>query len=137
MGPIETLRTATGRSHRTARLRARRPSPSSSWATSVGSGLGSLVLLVIAIGLIAAFWQYVVLIAVGGLGLGFVWWARRRGRSGRPVTTDPQATLRELGDLRDAGVLTDAEFGTKKAAIIGAAQSGPNLAISTAADESD
>ena len=122
MGPIETLRTATGRSHRTARLRARRPSPSSSWATSVGSGLGSLVLLVIAIGLIAAFWQYVVLIAVGGLGLGFVWWARRRGRSGRPVTTDPQATLRELGDLRDAGVLTDAEFETKQAAIIGAAQ---------------
>ena len=137
MGPIETLRTATGRSHRTARLRARRPSPSSSWATSVGSGLGSLVLLVIAIGLIAAFWQYVVLIAVGGLGLGLVWWARRRGRSGSPVTTDPQATLRELGDLRDAGVLTDAEFETKKAAIIGAAQSGPNLAISTAADESD
>jgi len=122
MGPIETLRTATGRSHRTARLRARRPSPSSSWATSVGSGLGSLVLLVIAIGLIAAFWQYVVLIAVGGLGLGFVWWARRRGRSGRPVTTDPQATLRELGDLRDAGVLTDAEFETKKAAILGSAQ---------------
>jgi hypothetical protein len=36
-------------------------------ATSDGSGLGYLVLLVIAIGLVAAFWQYLVLIAVGGL----------------------------------------------------------------------
>jgi Short C-terminal domain len=137
MGPIETLRTATGRSHRTARLRARRPSPSSSWATSDGSGLGALVLLVIAIGLIVAFWQYVVLIAVGGLGIGLVWWARNRGRSAMPKTTDPPAMLAELGDLHAAGVLTDAEFETKQAAVLGAAQAGPNLAISTAADESD
>jgi len=90
--------------------------------TSDGSGLGALVLLVIAIGLIVAFWQYVVLIAVGGLGLGLVWWARNRGRSGMPATTDPQAMLAELGDLHAAGVLTDAEFETKQAAIIGAAQ---------------
>ena len=137
MGLIETLRTATGRSHRTARLRARRPSPSSSWATSVGSGLGALVLLVIVIGLIVAFWQYVVLIAVGGLGFGLVWWARNRGRFAMPATSSPQAMLAELGDLHAAGVLTDAEFGTKKAAVVGAAQTGPNLTTSTAPDERD
>ena len=105
--------------------------------TSDGSDFGALVLLVIAIALIVAFWQYVVLIAVGGLGIGLVWWARNRGRSGMPATTDPQAMLAELGDLHAAGVLTDAEFETKKAAVLCAAQSGPNLAISTAADESD
>ena len=137
MGPIETLRTATGRSHRTARLRARRPSPSSSWATSVGSGLGSLVLLVIAIGLIVAFWQYVVLIAVGGLGIGLVWWARNRGRSAKPATTGPPAMLAELDDLHTAGVLTNAEFETKKAAVLGPAQTGPNLTTSTVPDERD
>ena len=105
--------------------------------TSDGSGLGALVLLVIAIGLIVAFWQYVVLIAVGGLGLGFVWWARRRGRSAMPATTGPTAMLAELDDLHTAGVLTDAEFETKQAAIIGAAQSGPNPATSTVPDERD
>jgi len=32
---------------------------------------------------------------------------------------DPMAQLRQLGELRDAGVLTDAEFDAKKADILG------------------
>jgi hypothetical protein len=87
-----------------------------------GTGLGYLVLLVIAIALIAAFWQFLVLIAVGGLGIGLVWWARNRGRSTMTGTADPQAMLTELGDLHAAGVLTDAEFQAKKATILRSAQ---------------
>lgn len=105
--------------------------------TSDGSGLGSLVMLVIAVGLIVAFWQYVVLIAIGGLGIGLVWWAMRRGRSAMPAPADLQAILTELGDLRNAGVLTDAEFEAKKAAILGVAPSGPNAVTSTAPDDRD
>jgi hypothetical protein len=105
--------------------------------TSDGSDFGALVLLVIAIALIVAFWQYVVLIAVGGLGIGLVWWARNRGRSAMPATTGPPAMLAELDDLHAADVLTDAEFETKKAAVLGAAQSGPTLATSTVSDERD
>jgi hypothetical protein len=105
--------------------------------TSDGSDFGALVLLVIAIALIVAFWQYVVLIAVGGLGLGLVWWARRRGRSAMPATTGLPAMLAELDDLHAAGVLTDAEFETKKAAVLGPAQTGPNLTTSTVPDERD
>ncbi|WP_442934915.1 SHOCT domain-containing protein [Micromonospora sp. CPCC 205558] len=40
-----------------------------------------------------------------------------RGRlSAAPV--DPIAQLRQLGELRDAGILTDVEFTTKKAEIL-------------------
>jgi hypothetical protein len=91
-------------------------------ATSDGAGLGYLVLLVIAIALIAAFWQYLVLIAVGGLGIGLIWWTRRRGPSAIPGTGDPQAMLTELGDLHAAGVLSDPEFQAKKAMILGSTQ---------------
>jgi len=45
--------------------------------------------------------------------------------------------LAELDDLHAADVLTDAEFETKKAAVLGAAQSGPTLATSTVSDERD
>ena len=38
-----------------------------------------------------------------------------------PVSPDPDVLeqLRKLGELRDAGVLTDAEFATKKAELLG------------------
>jgi hypothetical protein len=53
----------------------------------------------------------------------------------------PKALVRrvvaELDDLHAAGVLTDAEFETKRAAVLGAAQSGPNRATSTVPDERD
>ena len=122
MGPRGVRRTVglpgTGLSY-TSTSRRRRTTQ----GTSDGSAIGALVLLVIAIGLIVAFWQYVVLLAVGGLGIGLVWWARRRGRSTMPATIGPQAMLAELDDLHAAGVLTDAEFESKKAAVLGAAQS--------------
>ena len=106
-------------------------------ATSDGTGLGYLVVLVIAIALIAAFWQYLVLIAVGGLGIGLIWWARRRGRSAMPGIADPQAMLTELGDLHAAGVLTDAEFQAKKATIPGSTQADSNDLASRVSERLD
>ena len=35
-----------------------------------------------------------------------------------PLAIDPMEQLRKLGELRDAGVLTDAEFETKKAELL-------------------
>ena len=56
----------------------------------------------------------------------------RRGRRARPPAAAPSVAagsappdpdvleqLRKLGELRDAGVLTDAEFATKKAELLG------------------
>jgi len=37
-----------------------------------------------------------------------------------PAAADPLDQLKELGDLRDRGVLTDAEFEAQKAKILGA-----------------
>jgi hypothetical protein len=38
--------------------------------------------------------------------------------SGGDVASDPYEKLRKLGDLRDAGVLTEEEFTEKKAALL-------------------
>jgi hypothetical protein len=36
-----------------------------------------------------------------------------------PAAADPVAQLKELGELRDSGVLTDEEFAAQKAKILG------------------
>lgn len=88
-------------------------------ATSGDAGLGLLVLLVIAVALVAAFWQVLVLLAIGALGMGLIWWALRRDRAGAPHPVDPPAMLTELDDLHRAGVLTDAEYEQKTTEIRG------------------
>ena len=101
--------TSTSRSVRRARV-------------SNDAGLGSLILLIVAIVAVAAFWQYLILIGIGGLGIGLIWWAWRRDGSERSRTTDPQPMLTELSDLHAAGVLTDAEFEAKRASVLGSTQ---------------
>ena len=46
--------------------------------------------------------------------------ARQRARGARRGAAEPDAVdlLRKLGDLRDAGVLTEDEFATKKAELL-------------------
>lgn len=41
------------------------------------SGLGALVLFLIALGLIVTYWQVALLVGMGATGLGLVWWSRR------------------------------------------------------------
>ena len=99
------------------RSSARRSARSSS-PTAGDTALGLLVVLVIGLALVVAFWQYVLLIGIGAFGIGLMWWAlhRDRGEVAEPVDA---TALTELGDLRAKGLLTDAEFEQKKAAIRG------------------
>jgi Protein of unknown function (DUF4236) len=101
--------TSTSRSVRTTRK------------ASDSAGLGYLVLFVIAAALVVAFWQYIVLIAVGATGIGLMVWAWRRGRKDEEPSPERSAMLAELADLHRAGVLSDAEFETKRLAILGSA----------------
>lgn len=84
---------------------------------SGNAGLGLLLLLVIVLVIVVAFWQVLVLIAIGALGLGLIWWALRRDQADTAHPVDPASALTELDDLHRAGVLTDAEYEQKKAAI--------------------
>ena len=66
------------------------------------------------IALIITFWQYVVLISIGAIDIGLVWWAMRRERTRVGQSIDPGALLSELDQLHRAGILTDDEFQRKQ-----------------------
>jgi hypothetical protein len=86
---------------------------------SDGAGLGTLLVLVLAVGLVLAYWQVAVVLAIGAAGIFLMWWALRRDRQEPVAPMAPESVLAELDDLHNAGVLSDAEYEAKRAGLAG------------------
>lgn len=53
------------------------------------SGLGALILGLIALGLIITYWQIALLVGIGAAGLGLVWWSQRSARPNGAIAPAP------------------------------------------------
>jgi hypothetical protein len=66
-------------------------------------------------------WTVIVLIVarvLTAVGFGYNRFSARRGREGRPRSTDAATALAELSDLRERGLISPDEFGAKRAKIV-------------------